>query len=588
MKKHTMVLLLFLSIVFGCTQQKTENLETFAKAYGYVKYFHPSDDAFKLDWEKFSAYGAREIMKCNSKKEVLLTLNTLFKPFAPSVYFNDSARLPENYIQDFTPKNTGRFTQVYWQHLGVNFDINSPLEKYNVYKSIRVGRTSSDFPLFTGRPEFGKMISKKIGNGIYCHIPMVLYCDQKSTYPASDSIALKKLRDNLARFDYNEEKQLPMRLGNIIIIYNVFQHFYPYFDVVDVNWDHEFRKALTKTFEDTSQADYLLTLQKFTAPLKDGHMNVMFRNNSTSSFSPPISWEWIENKLVITHIYENIPNLQVGDVVTTIDGKSAHAYFKELYSTISESTPGWLNFKASLLSLLGEKNTKIKLTVNNKTVELTRKAFVEEYLNMKKSRKPRYQTLGNGILYLNINRIEIDTINKIMPELEKSKAIICDARGYPNNNDELLTHFMSIDDTTQGWMKIPQIIYPDHPNCTYANCNWIPIMKKHKPYLGNKKIIYIVDGSAISYAESCLGYVEGYKFARIIGQPSAGTNGNVNPFNLPGGYTVVWTGMKVVKHNGSQHHDIGIKPDIYVKKTIKGIKEQHDEFLEKAIEMANR
>lgn len=29
-----------------------------------------------------------------------------------------------------------------------------------------------------------------------------------------------------------------------------------------------------------------------------------------------------------------------------------------------------------------------------------------------------------------------------------------------------------------------------------------------------------------------------------------GTNGNVNPFALPGGYTVVFTGMKVIKHEG--------------------------------------
>lgn len=42
--------------------------------------------------------------------------------------------------------------------------------------------------------------------------------------------------------------------------------------------------------------------------------------------------------------------------------------------------------------------------------------------------------------------------------------------------------------------------------------------------------------------------------------------------------------MKVLKHNGSQHHGIGILPDIYVSKTILGIKDGRDEFLEKTIE----
>jgi C-terminal processing protease CtpA/Prc len=109
-----------------------------------------------------------------------------------------------------------------------------------------------------------------------------------------------------------------------------------------------------------------------------------------------------------------------------------------------------------------------------------------------------------------------------------------------------------------------------------------------KPYLGDKQIIFITDGSAISYAESFMGYIEGYKLATIVGQPTAGTNGNINPFKLPGGYSLSWTGMKVYKHDGSQHHGIGVKPDIYVSKTIEGIKARRDEFLEKAIEMTEQ
>jgi len=113
-------------------------------------------------------------------------------------------------------------------------------------------------------------------------------------------------------------------------------------------------------------------------------------------------------------------------------------------------------------------------------------------------------------------------------------------------------------------------------------------MKARKPYLGTKKIVYIIDGSAISYAESCLGYIEGYNLATLVGQPTAGTNGNINPFDLPGGYHISWTGMKVLKHNGTQHHGIGILPNVFVTKTIQGIKDGRDEFLDKAIEIAKQ
>ena len=182
-----------------------------------------------------------------------------------------------------------------------------------------------------------------------------------------------------------------------------------------------------------------------------------------------------------------------------------------------------------------------------------------------------------------------ETFNKLLPELVKAKAIICDARGYPKAEHYFIPHLMKSDDTTRSWMQIPQIIYPDHQNVLgYGQYNWIQIMKAQKPYLGDKKIIYVIDGSAISYAESCLGYIEGYKLATIVGQPSAGTNGNVNTVELLGGFSFRFTGMKVVKHNGSQHHGIGILPNVYVTKTIQGVKDGRDEFLEKAIEIARQ
>lgn len=98
----------------------------------------------------------------------------------------------------------------------------------------------------------------------------------------------------------------------------------------------------------------------------------------------------------------------------------------------------------------------------------------------------------------------------------------------------------------------------------------------------------MTDTRAISAAESFMSFIEHYKLAEIVGQPTAGTNGNVNDFGLPGGFWIVWTGMRVVKHDGSQHHLIGIQPTVPVKRTIKGVIEGRDEFPEKALEIINQ
>ena len=48
---------------------------------------------------------------------------------------------------------------------------------------------------------------------------------------------------------------------------------------------------------------------------------------------------------------------------------------------------------------------------------------------------------------------------------------------------------------------------------------------------------------------------------------------------------VSWTGMKVLKHDGSQHHGVGIAPTVPVVPTPAGIAAGRDEVLEKAVEV---
>jgi C-terminal processing protease CtpA/Prc len=117
---------------------------------------------------------------------------------------------------------------------------------------------------------------------------------------------------------------------------------------------------------------------------------------------------------------------------------------------------------------------------------------------------------------------------------------------------------------------------PDQLDSPYHESGWD--VTPERPYFGARRV-FLTDGRAISYAETVMGIVEHYKLGEIVGGPTAGTNGNVNPFRLPGGYTVAWTGMKVLKHDGSQHHGIGILPTVPASRTRKGVAEGKDEIL---------
>ena len=70
-------------------------------------------------------------------------------------------------------------------------------------------------------------------------MPLVLYGTDKYTYPIPDTMSLGKLNQQLSAIPNSDlsTKNLGVRLANVVIAWNVLQHFYPYFDVVNVDWE---------------------------------------------------------------------------------------------------------------------------------------------------------------------------------------------------------------------------------------------------------------------------------------------------------------------------------------------------------------
>ncbi|WP_420401690.1 S41 family peptidase [Flagellimonas sp.] len=537
-----------------------------AKVYGIVKYFHPSDEAYNLDWDKFAIYSAEEILKCSTQEQFTQTLDLLFLPIMPAL---KSDSLPDNEA----------LSEIFWHHQGVGFGMKNKNGPYSSER-LKINQTNDTIAY---RPHFGDRVNIELGKGEVFSVPIVLLHGENGTLPKSDSKKLEILNQKLDNFKV-DKNGLAFRLGNVINAYNVFQHFFPYFEVLSIDWEQELKDAIVKSFTDSSKSEHITTLQKFTAPLKDGHISINAIGEEPKNFYPPISWEWIQNTLVITKVWSKDLNLNIGDRVLKINGQDSNDYFDEIESRISAGTTGWLRYRSEIESLLGQKNSKIAIEVNGKEIELTRNMDVYD---QNKGFNP-YEKFKNNIHYLNLTLLDWETIEYLLPELEKSSGIICDLRGYPNGQQKLINHLLKNADTAKGWLRIPKIVFPNQKNITnYVEGNWNEMMVPKQPFLGDKNIVFITNGSAISYAESIIGFVKGYNLATLVGQPTAGTNGNYNTFRLPGNIEINWTGMKVLKLDGTPLHAIGFLPDIYVEKTINGVVSGKDEYLEKAIEIIN-
>jgi C-terminal processing protease CtpA/Prc len=81
-----------------------------------------------------------------------------------------------------------------------------------------------------------------------------------------------------------------------------------------------------------------------------------------------------------------------------------------------------------------------------------------------------------------------------------------------------------------------------------------------------------------------MGYIKDRKLGTIVGSTTAGANGNVVRFHVPGGFSVTFTGMRVSGHDGkTPHHLRGVQPDIPAAPTLASIRNNRDDELERAV-----
>jgi carboxyl-terminal processing protease len=101
------------------------------------------------------------------------------------------------------------------------------------------------------------------------------------------------------------------------------------FDLVDIDWDKTYEEYIPKVLATKSTYEYYHELTKMMALLKDGHSNVYY--NSPDYGRPPLRTKLIENKVLVTNIYNDTlisKNIAVGDEILEINNTNAIEYGK--------------------------------------------------------------------------------------------------------------------------------------------------------------------------------------------------------------------------------------------------------------------
>ena len=513
--KNIAICSLFLSIVIlsGCEQASSNNadqveyMEAFASVYGYVKYFHPSDEAQQIDWDQFAIYGAEQVLKCRNKAELVTTLKELFEPIAPTLQISSSAEDLEGIKRIAQPFDSSNLALAYWQHKGLGRGMNY---QENIYHSVRVNRPnilelppqsvtlnksveitqgsqvrfsgwikldpkyfssvtprislqqtdgqitrksgvtlrypnarewgkfevsseldgdlkeilvgfrlyskgkvfiddltvevfyndqwnkveqstldfenydadkfltspfflpenkkgyefqvksqeahSGDFSgvleyvgnikqkngesLFKSSPAKLEVFSRQILEDVFISMPLSLYVVNDHTYPAIEVAKLRSLKQRLVSIRFDERK-LSSRLGNVVVLYNVLKHFYPYHSDFEVPWDDILSAAIVNSYDDQNMDQHVVTLREMMAKLKDGHATIYGGNFIT--YLPPILYEDINGEIIVTNVYDENLAVSKGTVIDSINGIPALDFYYAKLPIVPKTTESYIN-----------------------------------------------------------------------------------------------------------------------------------------------------------------------------------------------------------------------------------------------------
>lgn len=538
-----------------------ENLVAFARAYGYVRFFHPTDASHDADWQRIAVAGVQAVHDASTVDELARRLEALLHPLAPSLQlWVDGEEAPAA-----PPVPRRRDGLVYWQYQGFpgsTFSLHRP-----PYASVRVLPGETWRRRFAESPAPDARVEAELAPALHVRLPLVL----------SEAQAQAAARPPRPRLDVDparDHDELAVRQAAVIEVWNVLRHFYPYQQDLALDWDAMLVSALRDTEDDASIDDVVDTLRGLLEPLHDGHGHVGHEGQGSPA-TLPVRLELVEDRVVVTGTRDP-ERFAIGDVIERIGGEPARSKIDAIAERLS-GTPQWRWFQAAAWEAprapLGEV-VELELERQGRTHRVAAEA--ERAPVPATPRPPAIHAFDDGIRYVDLTRASWTDLQAELPALATAPGVVFDMRGYPTENDPILDHLLDEPEDAL-WMHVPRFVEPHGTPVGWHDIGWH--RSPREPHI-EAPVAFLISAEAISYAESMLSYVEAHELGTLVGTTTAGANGDIVRFDTLAGLFVIYSGMRVTRHDGSPFHQGGVRPQLEVHRTIAGLRAGRDEVLE--------
>lgn len=532
----------------GLSPSNTENLVVLGKVWGYLKYYHPAVSSGMYNWDSELLKMLPKIINCG---DVIARDAILVK-----------------WIEGLGPLES------------VHYEVQ-------------------DTTSFKLRPDYSWIRQPVLTADLASVLIRIKNARRAAShyYIDFDSIPVPQFRNE----DAYPEMSYPdpgHRLLSLFRYWNIIQYFYPYRNLIE--WDEVLKDFIPEFVGARNELQYQLAVLSLIGRVHDAHASIVSNHETLETYKGknclPYEIRFIENKPVITgYLGEFIGKdkdtstwdmLKVGDVIAAINDTPIDTIIRERLPYVSAANyPSCLREIAWDLLRTNDPVLSVRLYRDGILKKVKIRSFplyqVDIFKRLHRT-DTCFKMITPEIGYINPMTIKQEYIPGIMSSTEKTRGIIIDFRVPPLEDISSIVDYLLSSPADFAMLSRGNLMYPG----LFTIWNKIRIGKRNeRPYKG--KIVILNNEDTQSAAEFNTMAFRMAPNAVIIGSTTAGSDGDVTFFPLPGGINTSISGLGVYYPDGKETQRSGIMPDIVCRPTIAGTMENRDELLEKAVQYIN-
>jgi carboxyl-terminal processing protease len=415
------------------------------------------------------------------------------------------------------------------------------------------------------------------------------------------------------------ELDLHTRTMLVARVWMAVEFYFAHWQEVEAAFDLEKEVAalMTTALETPDRLKFGLAMMRFFASLHNSH--TLYND------------DWINETILWKRNYELAPNdadtwyvretmtdrLNIGDVITHIDGKACAEWYQEVRPYIMASSERIArNSFSSYLRLL---------TPDTITLTLADGRQIELNQTDAKPRPPQQSnTEGDWLVENDIGYLKIPSFNdprfqqralELVEQFKTAKCIIVDVRDCPGGSTPSKLIAALMDRPYRTWMEATAMHlgvfryryqervmgYPHATTRGDPREGYYDAMETHfkhpmfmwdtpytlpEPGAYAGKVIILTNDKVASAAED---FIVPFKYsgrATLIGDTTFGSTGQPYYYRLDNGIWLAIGAKRAYFPDGSRYEGAGITPDILLTPTVEDVRAGRDVILERALEMA--